>query len=1213
MKLKKLKIIGFKSFLDKATISFPAGISAVVGPNGCGKSNIVDALRWVMGEQSVKQLRGKNREDIIFSGANGKAPTNMAEVSVTLINDNGNAPEIYKDYSEIMVTRRLYRSGESAYLINKQPCRLKDVHNVFIGSGMGARTYSVIGQGNIGAITDAGPEERRVFIEEAAGVTRYKARKAETLSKIKMTNQNLLRVNDIVAEVKRQMDGLKRQVQKAERYKNYQRQIKYLDSRLLCHYHDEISGRIENSRKLLQQLQDTDLAHSSEIKKIDAAVENIKLKQWEKNREISFQKSHKFELQRNADRAETELSHFKTNSEQLDEEVTGLADVREELEIKHQRIQTDIAQVEKKIEQRKIDLTAVQTRIKRESSDAKVLQEEFTQQNRRLETRKNELMQMVAEEARLRNSLQTTVNSRDGIKRRLHRIDEEAVIVNQKKDQLEKEVGASQKKMAQIVAEIEDYHRQMAVSKSRLDEKRRLLTEQVKITQTLEFDRNKARSKLSALKKMADNYDWYKDGVKAIMKAWEAQNNRTNQSKPTIPQEKDFQDRHCFSAEVLGITADIIEAEPDYQVAVTAVLGEALQYIIVKNQQDGKEAIQYLQFTQAGRGGFILIDALAPFKPTISDTMEPQKRLLNHVHVKPGFEKVAKTLFDHILVADDIDMALKMVGRNHHPRLIVVTRNGTIVSPSGIIVGGSRDKLSGILAKKQELKGIEQQVSTLDQRQNKARSRQTELEESLRETEMTLQKIAQLNAETVQIETETEKEIYRLTEDLKNAKRRLDMVLNEQEQLLGEESDLITEFEKQNQLVGSIENHIQTAQTNISDISGKITRLSEELNDFNQATMDLRLKQTTLQADLENSHNTLKRLKEFHDDGILRLEQLTREIASKREKQKTIKQKTIENQDLLKTVYKQIEALDQSLRSNESDFEAIDAVLKENNDQIVKIQSKREETLKKIRLIELDLSEQKVKRENYQNRCEERYHVKIESLRKSICEHAEASDEAPMQVSQMEAELARYKARLASIGDVNMGAIEEFRLLKERYDFLSKQRDDLVEAIDELHKVIRKINKITQERFMATFNAVNEKLSEVFPQLFEGGSAWLDLTDPNNLIDSGVEYMVQPAGKKLTRMSLLSGGEKALSAIAFIFSIFLLKPASFCLMDEIDAPLDDANIFRFNHLLKIIGRNSQIVMITHNKRSMEFADMLFGITMEQKGISKVVSVNLQNN
>jgi chromosome segregation protein len=538
---------------------------------------------------------------------------------------------------------------------------------------------------------------------------------------------------------------------------------------------------------------------------------------------------------------------------------------------------------------------------------------------------------------------------------------------------------------------------------------------------------------------------------------------------------------------------------------------------------------------------------------------------------------------------------------------------GEIVTPSGIMVGGSQDKLSGILAKKQELKKLDEKVLLLEQKLEKAHSHQTELEKDLRETEINLQKITQKKVETSQIETETEKEIYRLTEDFKHAKRHFDIVQLEQEQLLGEENDLAAEMVEQNKILTAIEKDVKAAQNNITETSQKITRVSEKLDRFNQYTVDLKLKQTTFQADLENSQNTLKRLKEFKNDGIMRFEQIHREVAQKREKKAAIKQKSIENNSLLEDVYRQIEALDQSLSSNKSDFEAIDFILKENDEKITKIQSEREETHKKIRLLELELSEKNIKRENLESRCEERYHVKIDSLRKSISDHMKISNKAPMKASQMEAELARNKARLASIGDVNMGAIEEYRLLKERYDFLTKQRDDLVTAINDLHKVIRKINKITQERFLATFNAVNDKLKEVFPQLFEGGTAWLELTDPNNLIESGVEYMVQPAGKKLTRMSLLSGGEKALSAIAFIFSIFLLKPASFCLMDEIDAPLDDANIFRFNNLLKIIGQNSQIVMITHNKRSMEFADTLFGITMEQKGISKVVSVNLQSN
>ncbi|MGD9209773.1 MAG: AAA family ATPase, partial [Desulfobacteraceae bacterium] len=469
MKLKKLEIIGFKSFLEKASITFPPGISAVVGPNGCGKSNIVDALRWVMGEQSVKQLRGKSKEDIIFAGANGKAPTNMAEVSITLLNDNGDAPEAFKDYSEVQVTRRLYRSGESAYLINRQPCRLKDIHNVFIGSGMGARTYSVIGQGNIGAITDAGPDERRVFLEEAAGVTRYKARKAETFSKIKSTNQNLLRVNDIVTEVERQMEGLKRQARKAERYKNYQTQIKIFDSHLLCHYYDEMTDKINRTEVKLRQLQDEDLSHSNRIKTLDASVAETKLKRWEKDQEISSQKSRKFELQRRADRTETELAHFKTDIQRFDEEIIDLEDDREELEIKNQRIETDVTQVTDKIGRLEEEIVSITTQLEKETRDSSDLQKELTQLNNDLDTCKTKLMQLVGEEARYRNGLQTTTQSKEGVVRRLRRMDEDIVTATQKKGQLEKKVVDSQAELTRIKEDIRDYNQRITNLQNQLN------------------------------------------------------------------------------------------------------------------------------------------------------------------------------------------------------------------------------------------------------------------------------------------------------------------------------------------------------------------------------------------------------------------------------------------------------------------------------------------------------------------------------------------------------------------------------------------------------------------------------------------------------------------------------------------------------------------------------------------------------------------------
>ena len=346
MKLKKLEMSGFKSFVEKTSIEFPPGISAVVGPNGCGKSNVVDALRWVMGEQSVKQLRGKSMEDVIFSGTNGKQPLNIAEVSLTLLNDNGTAPEELKDFTEIMLTRRLYRSGESAYFINKQPCRLKDIHNIFMGSAMGAKSYAVVQQGNIGAITDAGPDERRYFIEEAAGVTRYKKRKNEAIRKIQSTDHNLLRVNDIIAEIKRQMTGLKRQARKAERYKKHQDRIRELDIELALHYYSDYTQKIEETDAIIKNLEDTDIGHTSQLKKLDAAVEEIKFQRSRKNQEISDLRTCKSETQRDVDRKENDLIHLRKDVERFTDECSELESALEDLEEKKRSLTSEVVQVE---------------------------------------------------------------------------------------------------------------------------------------------------------------------------------------------------------------------------------------------------------------------------------------------------------------------------------------------------------------------------------------------------------------------------------------------------------------------------------------------------------------------------------------------------------------------------------------------------------------------------------------------------------------------------------------------------------------------------------------------------------------------------------------------------------------------------------------------------------------------------------------------------
>jgi chromosome segregation protein len=1202
MKLKKLEITGFKSFYEKSTIVFPPGISAVVGPNGCGKSNVLDAIRWVMGEQSLKQLRGKSKDDIIFSGTNGKPPLNMAEVSLTLANDNGNAPEELKDFTEINLTRRLYRSGETAYFLNRQPCRLKDIHNVFLGSGLGAKSFAVIQQGNIGAITEATPEERRYFIEEAAGTTRYKNRKLEALRKVELTNQNLYRVNDILAEIKRQMASLKRQARKAEIYNNYQTRIKILDVQLGNHYYDDFTRQIDKTDSLLKQLKDADIGHSSELKKLDAAIEEIKLRRWQKSQEIAEQKSQKFDTQRGIDRSENDLAHLRDEIERLNREAAELEGAREDLVHKNEAMLSEIRQVGQEIERLNLEMESARQALSQQRLSNEQITEKFSLLNQELEAAKAHLMDLTSREIQYKNIYQNAASNREGLQRRLKRADEEEVLAQKQITENQQTEGRIRGRFDALNQQIAKLNSEIDISRKRLDENAAALAKQVKAAQTLELERNTVKSQYSALKKMEDNFEWYRDGVKTIMKARRSHPEDKSSQPPPFSQQA--------ATNVLELMADVIEADPAYETAIEAVLGESLQYIVVKDQQTGLQAIDYLQTNNAGRSGFIPLSALKPISGVAGGAPDPARLLLNQISVKAGFEEAAGALLGDVVLTDSLQEALELFNRNGKFQRIV-TKNGDVISHQGVLVGGSKDKLSGILAKKHEIKQLKNREEELARQLETARLVQRESEIEVQKLETTLQKQIEQKNRFIEDKTDTEKELYKVGEDLKNARRHLEIVQLEQEQLLGEASDIDDEMSRYNTALSKISDEIHSAQAAVAGLSQEISDVSGQMEKFNQTVMDLKLNLTALNAKLDNSNNSLRRLKEFHEDGLKRLEQLSQEINQKRQKAEAARLKISGSEEKLSQMYGAIKKIEETIELNEADYQQIDNRLRDSDSQINEIRSKREETLEKFRLLELELSQLQLKRDNAVNRLEERYQTSFAALQSDLQQDKAALEMiAGMSVAEMEADLSRSRERISKIIDVNLGAIKEFEQLKDRSEFLEAQRDDLLQAIEDLHKVIRKINRITQQKFIETFNAVNEKLAEVFPRLFEGGEAKLVMVEPDKPLESGVELMIHPPGKKLTRLSLLSGGEKALSAIAFIFSIFLIKPASFCLLDEIDAPLDDANVFRFNDLLQIIGENSQIIVITHNKRTMEFADTLFGITMENKGISKVVSVNL---
>jgi chromosome segregation protein len=809
----------------------------------------------------------------------------------------------------------------------------------------------------------------------------------------------------------------------------------------------------------------------------------------------------------------------------------------------------------------------------------------------------------VAQEARSKNIYQNASSNKENLKRRLKRAnEEEAIAKKEATDALKRETRANEQ-LKSLKQKIGDLSNRIEIKGKQLDVKSKTLANQVKQVQTLEFEQNNFKSTYATLKKMEDDFEWYKDGVKAIMKA--------SGSKPGDPNSSIHQKFSKLQNDVICLMADIIDPMPTFATAVEAALGESLQYILVKDQQAGLDALDYLQSHSAGRSGFIPVSTIRQIEYGQQKKPDLSKLLLNHVSVKEGFEKITSALLGHVLVVNDIEEAKTIFNRNGALQT-VVTKNGDILSHQGLIIGGSKDNFTGIFTKKQEIRDLKHSINDLDGKLQSARTDQTDMESELRIFESDLQKLIEQKNKASQQEVDAEKDYYKASEDLKHCRHHLEIVRLEQEQLMGEESDADEELAKYNKALAEISDQIISLQNTVAEKSAQAESISAKVNTFDQETVELKLKLTSLNAGLENSSNTENRLKEFLDDNIEQLEQLSAEINRKNQKQSALKKKIKEYENNLYANYEDIKILQHAIDKNEDNYQKIDSTLKDSDDNISGIRKKREKVLEKFRMLELEQSQRHLKRENIENRLIERYHKTIAEFKTEYEELPNGLEQTlKMSPDEMEEELFRLKKKIENFNDVNLSAITEYEQLKTRYDFLSEQREDLVKAVEDLRKVIRKIDRITQERFMNTLNLVNEKLGEVFPRLFEGGSAKLLLSQPDNPLETGVEYMIHPPGKKLTRMSLLSGGEKALSAIAFIFSLFLIKPTSFCLLDEIDAPLDDVNVFRFNNLLQLIGEKSQIVLVTHNKSSMEFADTLFGITMEQKGISKVVSVNFE--
>ena len=1189
MQLKRLEISGFKSFADKCAIDFPPGISAIVGPNGCGKSNIIDAIKWVMGEQSVKQLRGKAMGDVIFAGTDKRAQLNMAEVSLVIAGHDSSAIENIGDYTEIMITRRLYRSGESNYLINRQPCRLKDINDIFLRYSMGSRSCAIIQQGNIGAITDTSAEERRTFIEEAAGVVRYKARKQEAMAKVNATRQNLLRLKDILKEIENRLAELSFEAEKARRYQDGQASLKNADMLISTYYHDQYTQKIESTETLLHQLNEKTAYKSEEIKALHAALQEIESQRQEKEQKIADKKAQKAKEQQTTEKLEYDRKHLQNEESRLSAENIGHNRSLEQLSSKNLKTDKELADEYQKRKTFQERILSLKSEIDVEKQVTSEHKEKLSEQTFMLDEKKERLMEMSSQHARHQNIFQNAAVNSENLERRMNRIEKEMDQAGTDVSNLADKETETRTLLENIVSNLEILADQTASCQSVLKTKNADLSEKIKEGNRLDNERSKYKARLGMLKKMESGFEWYKDGVKAIMKS------RTG---------PDDQGR------ILGIAAEIIEPVPGFEKAVEAAMGEALQYIIVNGHDAGVDYIDFLKKEKAGRSGFIPLDHCndkqAELVTPSNDGSSHPCMIANHVDVHPDFEAAFKNMLSGIAVVDDIDQAILM-WQNEKPLKKIVTRQGDIVSAEGFIVGGSSDQLAGILEKKQEIRNIQKEIDSLDETIGAEKESQKKLEVEVKGLENRLSDLIQKKFKHETDHREAEKTLYKTAEQLKHARRQMEISGLEKIRLEGEKEDIVSEMEHHEQILAEMSYEIETEKSEISRITSAIENLRETLRTFDNRTIDLKLDLTRLEAELNNTNRTISRLNTFKNEGADQYEQLQKIIASCEQQKDETSAKIISCESAYAEAVAALKQIQLDLKEEESGYRTLVDKQKNADHSIYDAKTEMEKTRETIHKLELKLSGLQINRENTVNRFLERYPEPFSTV---LSQFRENVVNPAFSIEKVEKERLDIRTKIEEIGDVNLGAITAYEQQKARYDFLVKQQDDLEKALADLENVIQRINRITRKLFIQTFDAVNLQFKALFPRLFNGGSAWLELTRPDLPLETGVELMIQPPGKKLSRLSLLSGGEKALSAIAFIFSIFMLNPASFCLLDEIDAPLDDVNVYRFNELLRIIGESTQIIMISHNKKTMEFSDMLFGITVARSGGSRMISVNM---
>ena len=1181
MYLKRLEMQGFKSFADKTTLEFMPGITSVIGPNGSGKSNIVDCIKWILGEQSMKELRGGKSSDIIFAGTQTRKSLGYAEASLIFDNADGALPI---EYTEVTVTRKIYRSGETGYFINKTPCRLKDVVELFMDTGIGKDGYSIIGQGKIDQILSNKSEDRRNVFEEAAGIVKYKTRKEESEKKLERTKLNLLRINDILTEIEGNLEPLKQQSDKARKFLDLKQELKNIEVGLFVY-------NIEKYKSDLQKVsEDIDIISSNcnleegKLEKIKILKDELKESIDEITNKIESLQNIGFESQKKQEQLNSDINVFKSKIENNEQNEKRFL---EEIEDLKKKIQTSEEEMNNKLDKKnslKQNKEKFEKELKEKQEELNKIMATFSEKELKIEEAKRKL--------------ETNVDKKYEIETEKNTQNTNILNIEKRSKQIENEISSNISEKDRVSFDKEDIKKLCYESQKVKNQTEKDLQEIISKKQDAE---NKIKTIDFKINNLSQDLQFKESRQKFLIETEKEKEGYINSVKALL---KDCQNIKELGRGMNGALAELIEVPDELQTAIEMTLGASLQNIVTENEEDAKKLIEHLRKNKLGRASFLPLTSVRGRK---LDRIKGQNDGVlgiasDLIDYNKKYEQIVLSLLGRTVIVKNMDTAIDLAKKNGYS-FRIVTIEGDVINPSGAMAGGSvAKKTVNILGRSKEIEKLSKQIENIKAEIEKLKNeKQRIIEESsdIFDKEKELQEKAKQAEIDYNVQKQKQDSIEQFILKIENTIQKLK----------DEKENLTKQKEEAEKNIKFCDENIQKIIETNSELQEMIDKFAESNKDTQKTVDDLNFDITNLKISVSSFDESENSIEEITNIMRQEIENNKKSISNKENLIQELKNENNELNVKIEESFKKIEEIKDEVQNSGANIEKLKQERIKNNERLVQKEGEQNDLYKTIE----DLKAQLVKLDVKKNRLEEDIKAQIDKLWEEYELTPNATEEytKPENVSLTQKRVNNLHADIRELGDVNVNSIEEYNNLKSRYDFMSEQRLDLENTMAKLNKMIAEITETMKKQFKERFVVINKNFGEVFSELFGGGKAEIALEDENNVLECGININVQPPGKKLQNMLLLSGGERAFTAIALLFAILKMNPAPFCVLDEIEAALDDVNVYRYAEFLKKFAKDTQFLLITHRKGTMEAADTVYGVTMEEHGISKLLSMKLK--